>query len=328
MGGAAIADGKIAEILNGEGKTYTIILAAFLKSLYGKQVYIVDSSAYLTKRNFVWMKGVLEYLGCSVGLLVDSKALMKGQELERLQQCDIIYAMMNELIFLQMHDEMDNCSAKLRLDTAIVDEADQLMIEEAAQVISVCDTERQKNTLQAYELADLTVRRISLDDKECYENRNGVITLKQGIYARLQQYLKIPYAELPEEMRNDLERALKVAIIVYLYYKNGRAYYIIDGKVKIEQKEKGLLQDASPMYQFFIGRKERMLSLYRNTDFNSRTAVNQYIYMEFLFNFTEICGTTATASSMRDEFKKLYNLDVISIPPNQPIVRVDHKPKV
>ena len=71
-----------------------------------------------------------------------------------------------------------------------------------------------------------------------------------------------------------------------------------------------------------------MPSIYKRTNFNSRTAINQYIYMEFLFNFGELCGTTATASSMRDEFKKLYNLDVITIPPNQPIARINHEPKV
>lgn len=328
MGGAAIADGKIAEILNGEGKTYTIILAAFLKSLYGKQVYIVDSSAYLTKRNFVWMKGVLEYLGCRVGLLADSKSIMAGPELERLQSCDIIYAMMNELVFLQMNHELGKCSVQMRLDTAIIDEADQLMIEEAAQVINISEKTTQTYTVQAYELADLTVRSISAADIDCFENKNGIIILKPGIYDRLQKFLKIPYAQLPEMMRNDLEKALKVAIIVYLYYKNGKDYYLIDGKVKIENKDKGLLMEANPIYQFFIGRKEHISSLYKRIDFNSHTALNQYIFMEFLWNFGEICGTTATASSMKEEFKELYNLDVISIPPNQPIARVDHKPKV
>lgn len=326
MGGAAIADGKIAELLNGEGKTYTIILAAFLQSLYGKQIYIIDSSTYLTKRNFVWMRGVLEYLGCKVGLI--AKCPKTVEELDELKQCDIIYAMINELIYLQMRDEMNRCHAQLRFDLAIIDEADQLMIEEADQNISITEKEERSNSRQAYELANLIVRDMTIRDTELFERKNGVITLKSAIYEKMNRYLNISYLQLPTNMRNDVEKALKVAIKVYLYYQKGRDYYIIGGKAMAENKDKGVLYDMNSVYQFFIGKKEGIPELYMKTDFTSYRTVNKYIYMEFLFNFKEICGTTATASSMKEEFKKLYGIDVISIPPNQPIVRVDYKSKV
>ena len=324
IGGAMLLDGKIAEIYNGEGKTYTIILAAFVKYLYNKKVRIIDSNEYLVERNYKWMKGVLEYLGLKVGL-IHPKIIVEPND--KIKEYDVIY----EHIFAGMHHKLRSEFAlnnQIKYDCAIIDEADLTIVENAPKQINL----NSFKVDEEYKILCNNIHNIYLemdsDPVKYWELKNGRVYLKKPTYDLVSKRMNINLESEKNTYLLQIEEIMIAAIEVYNLFKLNQNYYIIKNDIKVEDKKSGKLLDVRALYKYLIAKKEKLDYLCEVIKFNKEVVHNFITVYEYINSFDSICGTTATASSMEHEFKKLYNLDIVRVPTNIPIKRIDHKPLI
>lgn len=321
VGAAAIADGKIAEIYNGEGKTYTIILAAFLHSLYGRQVHITDKSKYLTERNFYWMEGVLKLLGCKVMLINEN---IGRYELSNAALCDVIYETLDAAVFNKMRIEMSTWSNRLRYDVLIADEADELMIAYGKQEF-IMRTQGSGRNEKAILDSVYEYLLKHYDEKECYYSGDASsITLKPDAYEVIEAFAERLGAHYGEARAyNIAERMVNMGIRAVYVYERGIDYHVINGSIRTENKVDGTFRGMDELCSYFLSKKEGLMLPYEVIVYDEKA--DSCIAMEYLSGFGLLSGATATASGMKQEFKDLYGLEVISLPPNSPVVRFDHK---
>lgn len=322
IGAIAIADGKIAEIQNGEGKTYTIIAAAFLHSLYNKHIYITDSSKILTNRNYLWMRGVLLYLGCKVALL-DRSSIIKRQNYF---DYDIIYAYSRDLIFEYMEDELRPKPILAPLDVVIADEAEQLLIAEGHVPHRLNTSATVKNNAPIANAVYNVVSSIDRYERNLYFSaQQHNIDLKAPLFELL--YSECEKAKLDISMQTAFaEKLLRMCIDAVFCCEKDRDYFIVNGKAMREDKEKGSFTNFSDLFSFFLSRKEGLA--FDADILKEHKMANAYIFSEFTYNISLLCGTTATASSMKKELSEIYGLEVVPIPTNIPIRRVDYPPVI
>ncbi len=322
IGAAAIADGKIAEIQNGEGKTYTIIASAFLHYLYGRHVYIIDSSKYLSNRNYLWMKDVLQYLGCNVQQL-DRRSPLKKQDYEN---CNIIYAYHEDFIFENMADELHPNTVLPPADVVIVDEAEVLLVENGNLDYILSTAKSIHDNTSVAEAVYKVVAAVDEDIKDKYFSADSSsTTIKAPLFDLL-------YDEC-EKMGLDItaqstfaEGLLKMCIDALFVYQKDRDYFIINGEIRREDKKSGGFVRFSNTFTYFLCKKENL-----SPDPNllkQQKPANIYTFREFFNDFHMLCGATATASGMKKEFEEIYGLEVVPIPTNIPIKRVDYPPVI
>jgi len=334
MGGAAIADGNIAEIQNGEGKTYTILPAAFLHTLYGEKVYVLDSSEYLTGRNYRWMRETLEYLGCTVGLLVQEGERERIEPV-KFTDCDIVYASAYSLVFRKMREQIGSTLGLYTLppfDAIIVDEADQLLIADGSQnymlTKSTEDYSKAELADAVYAVISTAIASGSGDYFVCDPEKTGItdrIQLQPELYDSFYEYCREEGISLASH-NTLVETFLRSCIDALLFQQKDRDYYIVDGRLRREDKSSGVFREYNGMYAYFLQKKEALLA--DKSVFAERPVINGYTVMELMREFGHIAGATATASGMRREFREFYDLEVVSIPPNIPTQRIDFRPSV
>lgn len=324
VGAAAMMDGKIAEIQNGEGKTYTIILVAALHVAMGKKVHVVDAFPYLAERNFTWMRGVLELLGIHVGLLNYgvSSLLFKTKQVGK---PDVLYASLAALIAFRQWEEIGNYDYTLEYQVAIVDEADYLLLENGALPFP-CERKGEEVSFdrraQLYEiLSELDPE----EDTDLFEIVEGAPVVKSALYEMVEAELGFSAVEPFEG--GTVKQLIQICLYSLFVLKKGSDYYVIDGAVQVENKERGTFHKPSPNYAYFLARKEN-LYIEPQKKLCKMILQNHYIPIEFMSRYPILTGTTATARHCEKEFKGFYGLDVISIPTNVPVARINHLPMV
>ncbi len=316
IGGAAITDGKIAEIQNGEGKTYTILLAAFVHYLYGRQVHIIDLSLYLTKRNFHWMKGVLELLGCRVSILAE-------EENPCPKAFDILYTTLTRNISNIIFSDFSDKKSSLKKDVAIIDEADQILVDWATF------THPNGNGTEHIDIplllaAEKVISQLTLNDEGklySYNKTFGTVKAKPELFKMVKAHMKAQSLDLSLDESSSLERVLSLGIKTMLYYKKDKDYFVIDGKIRGEGSH-GRFADFFPLYNFFLCKREGL-----NVDmscFSQKKIPDEQTTIEFLKEYGVLSGATATAVSVRKELKEFYNLEVVPVPPNIKPCRINH----
>lgn len=320
VGAAAMADGKISEMRNGEGKTYTIVLTAFLRSLYGDQVHIMDDSAYLSKRNFRWMAPVYEYLGCSVVSMENGRHVLAEDH-------DVVYGTTSDFLFGVYRFYLnDNDPGHIRKDFAIVDEADKSLILQGNVPFDLC----APSTKGSAELCEKAFRLVSgilpEEENDYFFVENGNITLKQKIYELWYEQFTTILATSDISGMKENEDALIRAIRVCRLYKRNEDYHILAGDVPVfENTVTGRFDRFDGIYTYLIRRKE---GLDTGRTIEKKNIILRSTFYCFIRLYREFAGTTATASSMAEEFASLYGKDVFSVPTNAPVIRVDHPPRV
>lgn len=326
LGAAAMVDGKIAELQNGEGKTYTILLPAFLHILFGRQVHVMDSSRYLTQRNYHWMHGVLEYLGCRVGLLDEPEALSTIRKKE-LCDCHLIYESVMAP-FWQLRYELDPDSFVPRLDVLIADEADQLLIGQADTPLILNANREINNNLPLLEKAYDILSELTPYDTDMFECEDKTVTLKPSLYEFMEQKLHLPFSSMSGADSEFLTSALQVGIYILFFAKNGEDYYIIDDQAQEEDILTGTLLGCSELKRYFIGKKEENDAILASCTASKKERINYMTLYEYAQKFDFLCGATATATSMEKEFQTFYQLSVVRIPTNIPIIQRKEEPAV
>lgn len=320
IGGAVIFDDNIAEIRNGEGKTYTIILAAFLHYIYGHKVIILDESPYLTKRNYSWMRGVFEYLGVSVAF-----SITKGYPEN---EWDVLYQSAYSALVGELFNEMNYTEAPIHHEALIVDEADCLMYSDCYESHDV----RGGKSYDSRALIDYIFNKLETAIKSnpylYFKVEKDHIEYYEYFYEFINE-LKDIVVEMfspPGFVANKIQEICKAYVSVFFLFSNGKHYYIKNEKPLMEHKASGLSCSFIWYYDFFISKKENLDKHIEEIDYSISEIVDSISMIEYIRRFSHISGTTATASSIEKMLKDNYGTSVYSIPTNKPVLRNVYSP--
>ena len=317
IGGIALHRGTIAEMKTGEGKTLVSTLAGYLNAIPGEGVHIVTVNDYLAKRDSEWMGRIYRFLGMSVGLIQNGMRLpLKKPAYE----ADVTYGTNSEFGFDYLRDNMVT-RPSMRVQRghhyAIVDEADSILIDEARTplIISGAGT-KSAGTYKDFARA---VRGLTPEvDFEMDEAKHTIATTDEGL-KKVERALGIDdiYADASGQLVNHLQQALKAE---YMFHRD-QQYVVVDGEVKIVDEFTGRIMEGrrySEGLHQAIEAKEGVIVREENQTLATITLQNYFLM------YDKLSGMTGTAMTEDAEFREVYHIPVQVIPPNRPVIRVDH----
>ena len=328
MGGAALHFGNIAEMKTGEGKTLTAVLPAYLNALEGKGVHVVTVNDYLAKRDAEWMGRIHHFLGLEVGVIL---AHMTPEERRKQYAADVTYGTNNEFGFDYLRDNMawtiDECVQRGH-HYAIVDEVDSILIDEARTPLIISGPAEQ-NSRWYEEFAKIVPRlrrgqggkdgEPDVGDYEVDEKKKTVGILEAGV-AKVEDWLGID--NLYESVNTPLVSFLQNALKAKELYKRDKEYVVINDEVLIVDEFTGRILHGrrfnEGMHQA-IEAKEGVQIKDENQTLATITLQNYFRLYE------KLAGMTGTAMTEANEFQKTYELGVVPIPTNQPMIRMDEQ---
>ncbi|MBK5252405.1 MAG: preprotein translocase subunit SecA [Peptostreptococcaceae bacterium] len=317
LGGIVLHQGRIAEMKTGEGKTLAATLAAYLNAIEGKGVHVVTVNDYLASRDKEWMGRIYEFLGLTVGCLVHG---LDDKEKNEAYLCDIVYGTNNEFGFDYLRDNMviyKEGMVQKQLNFAIVDEVDSILVDEARTPLIISGAGNK--TTELYMIADKFVTSLKneldyiFDEKE----RNVILTDDEGI-PKAEKFFKIENLADPENM--EISHRINQALRAYTLMKKDKDYVIKDGEILIVDEFTGRLmlgrRYSNGLHQA-IEAKEG-LKVRKESQTLATITLQNYFRM-----YSKLSGMTGTAKTEEDEFKQIYNMDVVVVPTNMPILRDD-----
>ena len=316
MGGIVLHQGKIAEMRTGEGKTLTATLPAYLNSLEGRGVHVVTVNDYLARRDAEWMGRVYRFLGATVGVIVHGLTDAQRQEAYR---ADITYGQNNEFGFDYLRDNMKfrlSQYVQRELNYAIVDEVDSILIDEARTPLIISGPSEQSTEL--YYTVDKIIPRLVADtDYVVDEKARSVMLTDEGV-EKVERLLGVDnlYDPTNVELLHHVEQALRA----HTLYRRDKDYVVKDGEVIIVDEFTGRLMPGrrwSDGLHQAIEAKEGVKIEAENQTLASISFQN-YFRM-----YSKLAGMTGTADTEAAEFAAIYNLDVVVIPTNRPMIRKD-----
>ncbi|WP_144094422.1 preprotein translocase subunit SecA [Croceicoccus sediminis] len=323
IGGIALHRGEIAEMRTGEGKTLVATLATYLNGLTGKGVHVVTVNDYLARRDAEWMGQLYRWLGLTVGVIVPN---MHEQDRRASYACDITYSTNNELGFDYLRDNMKQSrdqQVHRPFNYAIVDEVDSILIDEARTPLIISGPTEDKSDL--YVAIDMVVKRLDEEDFEKDEKTKSITLTEDGT----EKVEKILFEEGHLETENlydyentqvvhHLDQALKAVHM----FKRDTDYIVKDDKVVIIDEFTGRMMDgrrwSNGLHQA-VEAKEGVKIEPENQTMASITFQN-YFRM-----YPKLSGMTGTAATEAAEFFDIYKLNVVEIPTNVPIQRIDEE---
>lgn len=315
LGGLAIHYGNIAEMKTGEGKTLTSTMPAYLNALTGEGVHIVTVNEYLASRDAEWMGALFKWLGLTVGLNLNQ---MSNEEKRKAYRCDILYSTNNELGFDYLRDNMvlyKEDIVQRELNFAIIDEVDSILIDEARTPLIISGG--VKRTMNLYKQADLFVKTLREEDYDHDIKTRNVQLSESGIrkaeqYFNVENLFDVQHAVLLHHINN----ALKANIVM----KRDIDYVVQDNQVIIVDPFTGRLmhgrQWSDGLHQA-VEAKEGV-EIKKETQTLATITFQNYFRM-----YKKLAGMTGTAKTEEEEFRNIYNMIVVEIPTNKPVIRVD-----
>ncbi|WP_139652729.1 preprotein translocase subunit SecA [Raoultibacter phocaeensis] len=316
IGGMALNDGQIAEMKTGEGKTLVSTLAGYLNALTGNNVHIVTVNDYLAKRDSEWMGRIYKFLGMDVGLIQNG---MKPDQKIPAYQAAVTYGTNSEFGFDYLRDNMVT-KAGNRVQRghnfAIVDEVDSILIDEARTplIISGAGTQAAETYNKFARIMPGLARDVDFDMDEAKKTINATESGLEKIEAMLG--IEDIYADPSGQLANHLQQALKAQ---FLFHRDVD-YVVIDGEVKIVDEFTGRIMEGrrySEGLHQALEAKEHVLVREENQTLATITLQNYFRLYE------KLAGMTGTAMTEDAEFRQIYNLPVMAIPPNKPVIRKD-----
>ena len=335
IGGIILHQGRIAEMKTGEGKTLVATLPVYLNALTGKGVHVITVNDYLAKRDSEWMGKLYKFLGLSVGLCISG---MEADEKRAAYAADVTYGTNNEFGFDYLRDNMviyKEQAVQRELNYAIVDEIDSILIDEARTPLIISG--RGSKSSELYKKADAFVKRLQaktiveedvkdLDQAEDNENYDYIIDLKAKSASLTQKGIKKAETEFGVDNLNDLDNSELVHHINQALRANGVMkkdidYIVKDGEVLIVDEFTGRI-----MYgRRYNNGLHQAIEAKENVKVADESKTLATITFQNYFRmYDKLSGMTGTAMTEEDEFQEIYKLDVIAIPTNKPMIRVDH----
>ena len=316
LGGLAIHYGNIAEMKTGEGKTLTSILPAYLNALTGEGVHIITVNEYLAGRDAVWMGKIYEFLGLTVG--INYREYNQVQKREA-YNCDIMYSTNNEIGFDYLRDNMvvrAEDRVQRPLNFVIIDEVDSVLIDEARTPLIISGGKMQSANL--YIQADKFVKTLKENEGYIYDEKTKATSLDEEGIKKAEKYFNI-------KNLYDIEHATLVHFINQALHANYSMkkdfdYVIQDGKIVIVDQFTGRLMPG----RAFSEGLHQAIEAKEGVQINEETKTLATITFQNLFRmYKKIAGMTGTAKTEEEEFREIYNMYVIQIPTNKPIIRED-----
>ena len=319
MGALALHGGNIAEMKTGEGKTLTSTLVAYLNALPGDGVHIVTVNEYLATRDATEMGELFKWLGLTVGLNLRA---LTPQEKKEAYACDITYSTNNELGFDYLRDNMVTYKenrVQRELNFAIIDEVDSILVDEARTPLIISGG--QKNTGNLYQQADIFVKSLgSKEESEDYEvdiKTKHVVLSESGIekaerFFKIDNLYDVRYVSLLHHIHN----ALRANYIM----ERDVDYVVSDNKVIIVDQFTGRLMHGR---QFSEG-LHQALEAKEHVEIKKETRTIATITFQNYFRmYKKLAGMTGTAKTEEEEFRNIYNMYVVEVPTNLPVIRID-----
>ena len=316
IGGMALNDGQIAEMKTGEGKTLVSTLAGYLNALNGTNVHIVTVNDYLARRDSEWMGQIYRFLGMDVGLIQNG---MRPDKKIPAYRAEVTYGTNSEFGFDYLRDNMVT-RAEARVQRghhfAIVDEVDSILIDEARTplIISGAGTQAAETYNKFARVMPGLVPEVDFDMDEAKKTINAT----EGGLEKIEAMLGIDdiYADPSGQLANHLQQALKAQ---FLFHRDVD-YVVVDGEVKIVDEFTGRIMEGrrwSEGLHQAVEAKERVLVREENQTLATITLQNYFRLYE------KLSGMTGTAMTEDAEFREIYKLPVVAIPPNRPVARKD-----
>ena len=337
IGGVILHQGRIAEMKTGEGKTLVSTLPAYLNALEGKGVHIVTVNDYLANRDAEWMGEVHRFLGLSVGVILNS---MNPDERRAAYQCDITYATNNELGFDYLRDKMAVYEKQLvqrELNYAIIDEVDSVLIDEARTPLIISGQSGKSTAL--YNTCDYLAKRMTKGERKgeinkmtvmmgeeveetgdfiVNEKEKHVVLTEQGV-KKVEEYFHLN--NLADADNLEIQHVMTLALRAnYLMFRD-KNYVVKDGEVLIVDEFTGRIM---PGRRYSDG-LHQAIEAKEGVEVKRESRTLATITLQNFFNkYNKTAGMTGTALTEEEEFREIYGLDVIEIPPNKKVIRVDH----
>ena len=316
IGGIALHQGRISEMKTGEGKTLVATLPAYLNALEGKGVHVITVNDYLAKRDAEWMGKIYTFLGLTVGCVIHG---IKDEVRKAAYRADITYGTNNEFGFDYLRDNMVTYKEQLSqrdLNFAIVDEVDSILIDEARTPLIISG--RGDKSSDLYQKADICVKPLRVDEDFELDEKDKKITMTEAGVAKCEKFFGIENLGDPEnmEINHHVLNALKARNIM----KRDVDYIVKDGEIIIVDEFTG---------RFMFGRRysnglHQAIEAKEGVLVRSESKTLATITLQNYFRmYNKLAGMTGTAKTEEDEFREIYNMDVVIIPTNKGIARQD-----
>ena len=335
IGGIVLHQGRIAEMKTGEGKTQTCLLPAYLNALEGKGVHIVTVNDYLAKRDAEWMGQVHRFLGLTVGVVLNS---MEGDERREAYNCDITYITNNELGFDYLRDNMVVRKENLvqrELHYAIVDEVDSILIDEARTPLIISGQSSKSTKL--YELCDILAKQLQKGEATelskmdlimggtieetgdfIVNEKDKVVNLTAEGVSKVEKFFRIENLADPENL--DIQHNIILALRAHNLMHRDQDYVVKDDEVLIVDEFTGRIM---PGRRYSDGLHQAIEAKEHVKVKRESKTLATITFQNFFNKYYKKAGMTGTAVTEEQEFENIYGMDVVEIPTNVPVQRVD-----
>jgi preprotein translocase subunit SecA len=326
IGGMILHEGKISEMKTGEGKTLVATLPVYLNALAGRGVHVVTVNDYLAKRDAEWMGQIYNFLGLSVGVIVHG---LDDEQRKKAYDCDVTYGTNNELGFDYLRDNM-----KYRLEDmvqrghifAIVDEVDSILIDEARTPLIISGPLDDRSDF--YNTIDAFIPKLEKSDFEVDEKQRTV-TLTEAGMEKMEQRLR-EAGLLKGEHLYDIENVSTVhhinqALRAHKLYQRDRDYIVRNGEVVIIDEFTGRMM---PGRRFSEGLHQALEAKEHQPIQPENQTLASITFQNYFRMYEKLAGMTGTAMTEADEFADIYNLEVLEVPTNLPMIRDDQDDEV
>ena len=340
IGGVILHQGRITEMRTGEGKTLVSTLPAYLNALEGKGVHIVTVNDYLAKRDAEWMGQIHEFLGLTVGVILNS---MDNDERREAYNCDITYATNNELGFDYLRDNMVIYKEQLvqrDLHYAIVDEVDSVLIDEArtpliisgssgksTKIYEACDNlvrQLKKGTEKELSKMDIIMKEDNNEtgDYVATEKEKTVNLTEQGI-KKVERFFHLENLADPENL--EIQHCVNLSLRAHALMHLDKDYVVKDDQVLIVDEFTGRIM---PGRRYSDGLHQAIEAKEHVKVKRESKTLATITFQNFFNKYDKKCGMTGTALTEEKEFREIYGMDVVEVPTNLPVQRVDHNDSV
>ena len=317
IGGFVLHEGKIAEMKTGEGKTLAATMPLYLNALSGEGCHLVTVNDYLAKRDAEWMGPIYKFLGLTVGVIVHG---MDDDERRKAYNADITYGTNNEFGFDYLRDNMKfslEDYVQREFSYAIVDEVDSILVDEARTPLIISGPS-EESTDKYYNINQVIPKLRRDKDYTIDEKSRTVVLTEEGV-ARVEGYLKVQNLFEPKNM--ELLHHVNQALKAHTLFKRDVDYLVKEGQVIIVDEFTGRVM---PGRRYSDGLHQALEAKEKVKIERENQTLAAITFQNYFRMYKKLAGMTGTADTEAAEFNKIYNLDVVVVPTNMPMIRVDN----